>query len=171
MAETEEIEVAMLCRENLEDSLGKEPHEETDDKEEKPDEEMQKPKDGEEHVNSTLHTGNQLKISIKQFSWGTEDDVSLLDTQETAQQELVYITNLKDDLQNNSTKMNEEKGPKDKKPAAKNRPFERTSIVNLNHGSKMYEESGRKMRTLKKTKRERMRRIQRNQPTLTLVAT
>ena len=34
------------------------------------------------------------------------------------------------------------KGPKDKKPAVINRPFERPSIVNLNHGSKMYEESG-----------------------------
>ena len=48
----------MMCWENLEYSLGKEPCEETDDKEEKPDEEMQKPKDDEEHVNSTLHTGN-----------------------------------------------------------------------------------------------------------------
>ena len=57
-AETEEIEVVMMCWENLKDSLGKEPCEETDDKEEKPDEEMQKPKDEEEHVNSTLHTGN-----------------------------------------------------------------------------------------------------------------
>ena len=65
-----------------------------------------------------------------------------LDTQETAQQELVYITNLEEDLQNNGTKMNEEKGPKDKKPAVKNRPFERPSQVNLNHGSKIYEESG-----------------------------
>ena len=99
-------------------------------------------KDGEEHVNSTLHTGNELNISIKQFSWGTEDDTSMLEKQETAQQELVYITNLKDDLQNNSTKMNEEKHPKDKKPAAKKSPFERTSLVNLNHGSKMYEEPG-----------------------------
>ena len=29
-----------------------------------------------------------------------------------------------------------------KTPAAKNRPFERPSLVNLNYGSKMYEESG-----------------------------
>ena len=65
MTETEEIKVAMMCRENLEDSLGKEPCEETDDKGEKPDKEMQKPKDEEEHVDSTLHTGNQLEISIK----------------------------------------------------------------------------------------------------------
>ena len=43
----------MMCWENLEDSLGKEPYEESDDKEEKPDGEMQKPKDGEEL--SALH--------------------------------------------------------------------------------------------------------------------
>ena len=53
VTEIEEIEVAMMCRENLEDSLGKEPSKETDDKEEKPDEEMQKPRDEEEHVDST----------------------------------------------------------------------------------------------------------------------
>ena len=53
----------------------------------------------------------------------------------------MYITNLDDDLQNNSTKLNEEKGPKDKKPAAKNWPFGRPSLVYLNHSSNMYEES------------------------------
>ena len=51
----------------------------------------------------------------------------MLNTQETAQQELVYITNLENDLQNYGTKLNEEKGPKEKKPAAKNRFFERPS--------------------------------------------
>ena len=38
--------------------------------------------------------------------------------------------------------MSKEKGPKNKKPAAKNWPLERPSLVNLNHISKMYEESG-----------------------------
>ena len=65
-----------------------------------------------------------------------------IDTQETAQQQLVYITNLEDDLQKNGTKMNEEEGPKDKKPAVKNRFFERPSLVNLSHISKLYKESG-----------------------------
>ena len=60
---------------------------------------MQKPKDEEEHVNSTLHTGNQLKISTEEFSGETEDNGSTLDTQETEQQHCVYITNLEDDLQ------------------------------------------------------------------------
>ena len=112
MTGTEETEVAMMCWENLEDSPGKEPYEETDDKEEKPDEEIQKPTDEEEHVDSTLHTGNQLKISIKEFSWRMEDDASMLNTQEKAQRELVCITNHENDLQNHRTKLNKEKAQK-----------------------------------------------------------
>ena len=72
-----------------------------------------------------------------------EDDTLMLDTQELAQQQLVYITNLENDLKNHGTKVNKEEGPKDKKPAVKNRHFERPSLINLYHGSKMYEESGR----------------------------
>ena len=55
----------------------------------------------------------------------------MLNTQETAQWQLVYITNLEIDLQNHGTEMNEEKGPKDKKPAAKSGPRERPSLINL----------------------------------------
>ena len=44
-----------------------------------------KQKDEEEHVNSTLHTGNQRKTLIEEFSWGMEDDASMLNTQETVQ--------------------------------------------------------------------------------------
>ena len=58
MAKSGENETAMMCWENLEDFPGKEPNEETDDEEKKPVEETQKPKDEEEHVNSTLHMGN-----------------------------------------------------------------------------------------------------------------
>ena len=43
----------------------KDHYEETDDEEEKLVEEMQKPKDEEEHVNSTLNMGNQLKSLLK----------------------------------------------------------------------------------------------------------
>ena len=102
---------------------------------------MQKPKDEEEHVNSTLHMGNQLKISIEEFCWGTEDDGSMLNTQETVQQQLVYITNLEDDLQENGIKLNKLEGPKDRKPAAKHLFFE-SSLVNLSHVSKLYKEPG-----------------------------
>ena len=58
MAESEENETAMMCWDNLEDSPGKEPYEETDDEEKKPVDKTQKPKDEEDHVNSTLHMGN-----------------------------------------------------------------------------------------------------------------
>ena len=44
--------------ENLKDSPGKGPHEESENKGKKSVEKMQKPKDEEEHVDSTLHTGN-----------------------------------------------------------------------------------------------------------------
>ena len=64
--------------------------------------------------------GNRLKLSIEEFSWETEDDGSTLDTQETEQQQLVYITNLEDDLPKNGTRLYEEEGPKDKKTAVKN---------------------------------------------------
>ena len=59
-----------------------------DNKEEKPDEDMQKPKDEEEHVDFTLHTDNRLKIPIRELIWGTEDYASMLNTQETAQQQI-----------------------------------------------------------------------------------
>ena len=52
----------MMCWENSEGSLIEEPDKETDDQEGRAAEEMQKQKDEEEHVNSTLHTGNQPKI-------------------------------------------------------------------------------------------------------------
>ena len=63
--ETEETEAVMMCWENPEGSTVEEPGKETDDQEGRADEEMQKQKDEEEHVDSTLHTGNQLKILIK----------------------------------------------------------------------------------------------------------
>ena len=143
----------MMCWENLDHSLEKDPYEETDDEEKKLVKEMQKPKDEEEHVNSTLHMGNQLKLSIEELSWETEDDGSTLDTQETEQQQSVYITNLEDDLQKNSTKLNEEEGSKDKKSAVKSRLFERPSLVNLSHVSKLYEESGSENKNIEENRK------------------
>ena len=58
MAESEEKETAMMCWENLKYSPGKEPHEESENKGKKSVEKTQKPKDEEEHVNSTLYMGN-----------------------------------------------------------------------------------------------------------------
>ena len=51
--------------------------------------------------------------------------------------------------------MNKEEGPKDKKPAAKNKPLERSSIINLNHGSKIYEESGSENDDMEEIEREK----------------
>ena len=56
--ETEKYEVAMMCWENSEGSLVEEPNKKTDDQEGRADDRMQKLKDEEEHVDSTLHTGN-----------------------------------------------------------------------------------------------------------------
>ena len=58
--------------------------------------------------------GNRQKISIKEFSWETEDDRSTLNTQETEQQQLVYITNLEDDLQKHGAKLYKEQGQNNK---------------------------------------------------------
>ena len=48
----------MMCWENSEGSLVKEHDKKADDQEGRANEEMQKQKDEEEHVNSMLHTGN-----------------------------------------------------------------------------------------------------------------
>ena len=65
----------------------------------------------------------------------------------------MYINNLENDLQNHGTKVNEEAGPKDKKPAVKNWLFERPSLINFNHGSKMYEESGSENKNVEENKK------------------
>ena len=113
-AEKEENETAMMCWEDLKDSPRKETHRESENEGEKPIEKMQKPKDEEEHVEPTLNTGNQLKISIEEFSWETEDEGSTLDTQETEQPQLVYIMNLKGGLQKDGMKLYKEGGPNNK---------------------------------------------------------
>ena len=85
---------------------------------------MEKPKHEEEHVEPTLNTGNQLKISIKEFCWEREDDGFTLDTEELEQQQLVYIMNLKNGLQKDGTKLYDEEGPNEKMPAVENRLIE-----------------------------------------------
>ena len=142
MAESEENETAMMCWEDLKDSPGREPHIESENEGEKPVEKMQKPKDEEEHVEPTLNIGNWLKISIEEFSWETEDNRSTLDTQETEQPQLVYITNLEGGLQKGSMKLYKEEGPNNKKPAVKNWHFEEPTLNNLNHVYELYEECG-----------------------------
>ena len=74
----------------------------------------EKQKHEEEHVEPTLNTGNQLKISIEEFSWERECDGSTLGTEEPEQQEVVYITNLEDGLRKDGTALYDEKGPNKK---------------------------------------------------------
>ena len=93
-------------------------HKEQEKIEKNPIEKMEKPKHEEEHVEPTLNIGDRLKISVEEFSWEREDDGSTLVMQETEQQQLVYITNLKNGLQKDNTKQHDEEGPNNKKPAA-----------------------------------------------------
>ena len=102
---------------------------------------MEKQKHEEEHVEPTLHTGSRLKILIEEFSWEREGDGSTLGTEESEQQEIVYITNLEDGLRKDGTTLYDEEGPNEKKPAARNRPIEVPSLNNPNHVFDIYGES------------------------------
>ena len=50
--------------------------------------------------------------------------------------------NLEGGLQKEGMKLHEEEGPNNKKPAAKNRHFEKPTLNNLNHVYELYEQSG-----------------------------
>ena len=76
------------------------------------------------------------------------------------------ITNLEDDLQKSITKLYKEEGPKYKKLAVKNRPFERSSLVNFIHIFELYEESGSEVKNIEVNKKERSRRMLKNEATL-----
>ena len=137
----EKVESAMMCWEPTSNFTEEEPHKEPENVAKKPIRKTEKQKPEEEHVRPTLDTGSQLKISIEEFSWEREDDGSILETEEPEQQEIVYITNLKDGLQKNSTKLYDEEGP-NKKTAVRNRLIEEPSQNNLNHIFEAYKESG-----------------------------
>ena len=85
--EDEGVKSAMMCWENLEDSaqekqtrkrIGQD-EDTNDDKEKQNNEEA-----NEEHVKSTVHMGNQLKIPVEELKLGVDDDASTLATQETS---------------------------------------------------------------------------------------
>ena len=106
------VESAMMCWESTQRLAEKEHREEPEKMANNLVERTEKQKDEEEHVKPTLNTGNQLKISIKEFSWEREGDGSTLGTEESEQQEVVYITNLEDGLRKDGTALYDEKGPK-----------------------------------------------------------
>ena len=136
------VESAMMCWEPTSDLSEEQPQEEPEKTSKKPVQKMEKQKHGEEHVRPTLDTSSRLNILIEEFSWEREVDGSTLEAEEYDQKQLVYITNLKDGLQKNGTKLYDEKGPNEKKPAARNRPIEEPSLNNINHVFDFYEESG-----------------------------
>ena len=138
----DKVESAMMCWELTSDFSKEETHEEPEKVAKKPVEKMEKQKHEEEHVGPTLDTGSRLKISIKEFSWEREADASTLETEEPDQQQVVYITNLEDGLQNCGTKLCDEKDPNNIKPVARNRLIEEPSLNNPNHVFEIYEESG-----------------------------
>ena len=91
------VESAMMCWECTESSAEEEPHNEPKKVTNKPVETTEKQKHEEEHVGPTLDTGNQLKISIEEFSWEKEDDESTLETEELESEEIVDLTTVKDE--------------------------------------------------------------------------
>ena len=134
------VESAMMCWESTENLAEEEPRGESEKVANKLVKTTEKQKHEEEHVEPTLYTGNQLKISIEEFSWEREDDGSTLGTEEPEQQEVVYITNLEDGLRKDGTALYDEKGPNKKKPAARFRPIEVPSLNNPNHAFDIYGE-------------------------------
>ena len=112
MTKKDNVESAMMCWESTESLAEKEHREEPEKVANKLVETTEKQKHEEEHVEPTLNTGNQLKISIEEFSWERDGDGSTLGTEEPKQQEIVYITNLEDGLRKNGTTLYDKEGPK-----------------------------------------------------------
>ena len=70
------VKTVMMCWEAMNNFPEEEPHKDPEKVEKKHVKKMEKPKHEEEHVEPTLNIGNQLKISIEEFSWEREDDGS-----------------------------------------------------------------------------------------------
>ena len=137
----DKVESAMMCWEPIESLVEKEHREQPEKMANNLVETTEKQKHEEEHVKPTLSTSNRLKISIEEFSSEREGDGSTLGTEEPEQQEVVYITNLKDGLRKDGTALYDDEGPNKKKPAARNRPIEVPSLNNPNHVFDTYGES------------------------------
>ena len=110
----DKVESAMMCWEPTSNLYEEKPQEEPEKVTKKPVKKTEKPKHGDEHVGPTLDTSSRLNISIEELSWEREVDASTLETEEANQQEVVYITNLEDGLQNYGTKLYNEKDPDEK---------------------------------------------------------
>ena len=143
MTKKDIVECAMMCCEPTSNLTEEKTHTEPEKVTKKPVEKTGKQKHGEEYVGPTLDTSSRLNISIEEFSWVREADASTLETEESDQQEVVYITNLEDGLQNYGTKLyNEADSNAKKNPVARKRLIEEPSLNNPNYGFELYEESG-----------------------------
>ena len=91
----------MMCWENLEDSAQEKQTRQTIGQDEDPNDDREKQNDeeaDEEHVKSTVLTGNQLKVPVEELKLGVDDDALTLATQETLIKKLVYITNIQEEI-------------------------------------------------------------------------
>ena len=105
------VESAMMCWELTSDFSKEETHEEPERVAKKPIKKTEKQKHEEEHVGPTLDTGSRLNISVEESCWEREADRSTLETGEPNQQEVVYIPNLEDGLQNYGSKLYDDEDP------------------------------------------------------------
>ena len=108
------VESVMMCWESTESFVEKEHCEEQEKMTNKLVEMTEKQKHEEEHAEPTLNIGNQLKISIEEFSWEREGDGPTLGEEEPEQQQIVYIMNLEDGLRKDGTTLYEEEVPNEK---------------------------------------------------------
>ena len=84
--EYEGVKSAMMCWENLEDSAQEKQIRKTigQNKDTSNDKGKQNNEEAnEEHVESTVHTGNQLKLPVEELKLGVDDNAPTLATQET----------------------------------------------------------------------------------------
>ena len=102
--------------------------------------------DDEEHIQSTVYTGNRLKIPVEELKLGLDDNTVTLATQETLVKNLVYIMNIQEEKQGiMKDAQNDGKNPNkqdDKKPTAETRQIVNSLPINHNDNLKDYGESG-----------------------------
>ena len=99
--EYEGVESAMMCCEKMEDSAQEKQIRKTigQDKDTNDDKDKQNNEEAnEEHVKSTVHTGNRLKIPVEELKLGVDDNASTLTTQETLVKKFVYIMNIQEEI-------------------------------------------------------------------------
>ena len=160
------VESAMMCWEHTESLTEEGPHDAPEKVSNIHVETTEKQKHEEEHVGPTLDTGNRLKISIDEFSWEKVDDGSTLETEEHKQPQLVYITNLENDLRKVGTAVYEEEDPYKKSLLRRTGLLKCPPQVILITFLILMEKLVVILRILKISSRERTKRTRKNMTTL-----